>query len=274
MSHSGDKEQQIQVYVRQLFTYYYNRDGISKHIDSIVGKVLNSELPLEQVPLFIESLAKVFPDVYILINKTPDHILQQAMNNNNNNNNNSQSSSSHKPQESHLKQQQQQQQQQQHSQQQQYQFYDTFTNTFNKELFKQLTIDTANAKKYVDELNIVYTGKIGDPATTQYLVKSLVDGSFSPTQAELQIKFSKEAKQHGVSLQIKQDKKKRAEEYIYELYKLYFGASFICPLDELHYYTNMIVEDPHPDYQSIEDDIKEKAIMNVQIPIKKPPQYK
>jgi len=276
-SSNSSKEQQIQVYVKQLFTYYYNREGIPKHIDSIVTKVLNSDLPLEQVPLFVESLAKAFPDCYILVNTTPDHILKQALNSNTSSNSSSGSNYQHQQQQQPQQQQPQHQQQKQIIQPQlqpQYQYYDKFTNTFNKELLKQQTLDSVNAKKYVDELSLVYIGKLGDPGTTQYLVKSLIDGSFTPTQAELQIKFSKEAKQHSANLQIKEEKRKKAEEYIYELYKLYFGATYICPLDELHYYTSIIVEDPHPDYQSIEDDIKEKAILYIQIPTKKPPQYK
>lgn len=71
-------------------------------------------------------------------------------------------------------------------------------------------------------------------------------------------------------VQIKENKRKKAEEYIYELYKVYFGKEYLCPLDDLHYYTNLIIESTSPNYQAIEDEIKEKAILNVVIPTKKP----
>ncbi|KAN0024449.1 hypothetical protein ACTFIV_008857 [Dictyostelium citrinum] len=248
---------QIVTYIQQLFQYYYIKEGPPSMVDTIVKFIESNQLNVDTLPLYIESLSNTLPIEYKLINKTPDHIKNKA-------------------------QQYQQQQQPIHSITESainasntnkggttYKYYNKDTNTFNKELVKQnLNINTI--KEYIDELYICYTGKLGDPASTQYLIKSLLDNSFTVHQAELHVKFSKEAKVYLGQVQIKENKRKKAEEYIYELYKVYFGKDYLCPLDDLHYYTNLIIESPSPNYQTIEDEIKEKAILNVVIPSKKP----
>ncbi|KAN0038972.1 hypothetical protein ACTA71_001166 [Dictyostelium dimigraforme] len=248
---------QIVTYIQQLFHYYYTKEGPLTIVDTIVKFIESSQLNVDTLPLYIESLSNTLPIEYKLINKTPDHIKNKA-----------------------------QQYQQPQQQQQQpiysitettninkygttYKYYNKDTNTFNKELVKQ-NLNTNTIKEYIDELYICYTGKLGDPASTQYLIKSLLDNSFTVHQAELHVKFSKEAKVYLGQVQIKENKRKKAEEYIYELYKAYFGKDYLCPLDDLHYYTNLIIESPSPNYQAIEDEIKEKAILNVVIPSKKP----
>ncbi|KAM9995652.1 hypothetical protein ACTFIY_001834 [Dictyostelium cf. discoideum] len=251
----------IVTYIQQLFQYYYTKEGPPTMVDTIVMFIESNQLNVDTLPLYIESLSNTLPIEYKLINKTPDHIKNKA-------------------------------QQQQYELQQQpiysisestnlnntsninkggtiLKYFNKDTNTFNKELVKQnLNINTI--KEYVDELYICYTGKLGDPASSQYLIKSLLDNSFTVHQAELHVKFSKEAKVYLGQVQIKENKRKKAEEYIYELYKVYFGKEYLCPLDDLHYYTNLIIESTSPNYQAIEDEIKEKAILNVVIPTKKP----
>eukprot|EP01132_Coremiostelium_polycephalum_P003635 gene3635-4527_t len=148
-------------------------------------------------------------------------------------------------------------------------YYDKDKKQFNKEYVKD-NLNSEIAKEYVDELYKILTGRLGDPASSNYLVKSLQDGSLSVQQAELHVRFSKEAKQYAVIQHQKEEKRKKAEEYIYELYKAYVGPDTIIPLDELEHYTNLIVDGQQVDYQSIEDEIKEKALLNVQVPKKKP----
>ncbi|KAM9974497.1 hypothetical protein ACTFIW_007951 [Dictyostelium discoideum] len=247
----------IVTYIQQLFQYYYTKEGTPTMVDTIVMFIESNQLNVDTLPLYIESLSNTLPIEYKLINKTPDHIKNKVQ----------------------QLQQQQQQQQPIYSISEStntsnkggtiYKYYNKDTNTFNKELVKQnLNINTI--KEYVDELYICYTGKLGDPASSQYLIKSLLDNSFTVHQAELHVKFSKEAKVYLGQVQIKENKRKKAEEYIYELYKVYFGKEYLCPLDDLHYYTNLIIESTSPNYQAIEDEIKEKAILNVVIPTKKP----
>ncbi|KAK5579010.1 hypothetical protein RB653_008686 [Dictyostelium firmibasis] len=257
---------QIITYIEQLFQYYYVKEGPPTIIETIVKFIESGQLNVDTTPLYVESLSNTLPIEYKLINKTPDHIKNKAQ--------------QYQPQ----KQQQQEEQQSIYSITEPianltgttinkggttYKYYNKDTNTFNKELIKQ-NLNINSIKEYIDELYICYTGKLGDPASTQYLTKSLLDNSFTVHQAELHVKFSKEAKVYLGQVQIKENKRKKSEEYIYELYKVYFGKDYLCPLEDLHYYTNLIVESPSPNYQAIEDEIKEKAILNVVIPSKKP----
>ncbi|EGC36811.1 hypothetical protein DICPUDRAFT_31270 [Dictyostelium purpureum] len=254
---------QILTYIQQLFQYYYKCDGDTSHINTIIAFIQEGKLNIDTLPLYIESLSKDLPE-YKLINKTPEHIKNKALsstnnniinntnsNNLNNNNNNNKDPVSPRNNNNSFK------------------YYNKDTNTFNKELIKQ-NLNSATVKIYVDELYLAYTGKLGDPASTHYLIKSIMDNSLSVPQAELHVKFSKEAKAYLGQVQIKENKRKKAEEYIYELFKLYFGKDYLVPLDDLHYFSSLIVEEPNPDYQAIEDEIKEKAILNVVIPSKKP----
>ncbi|KYQ91406.1 hypothetical protein DLAC_08371 [Tieghemostelium lacteum] len=236
--------------------------------------VCNGQLTTDSLPMYIESIHQQFPQVYQLKNKTPQHILEKttitqssssstssssitSVNyqhplNNNNNNTISQSTSSNSGE---------------------YKYYDSTRNVFDKEKI-QKNGNNQTYKEYIDELFKVYTGKVGDPASTQFLLKSLMDGSFTPVQAEMHVKFTKEAKAYSANAHIREAKKKKAEQYIYELYKIFVGPDYICPLDELNLYVKLILESPNPDYQFIEDEIKDKAFSLINIPQKKPFTYK
>jgi len=69
-----------------------------------------------------------------------------------------------------------------------------------KEKIKQQIGSTSQStssklKEYVDQLYITYTGKLGHPSNTNFLVSSLANKSYSYTQAEYFVKLSKEARE-------------------------------------------------------------------------------
>eukprot|EP01102_Stenamoeba_stenopodia_P020648 TRINITY_DN8130_c0_g1_i1.p1 TRINITY_DN8130_c0_g1~~TRINITY_DN8130_c0_g1_i1.p1 ORF type:complete len:338 (+),score=98.05 TRINITY_DN8130_c0_g1_i1:191-1204(+) len=79
-------------------------------------------------------------------------------------------------------------------------------------------------KAYVKQLYMTYVGKV-DVGAMKYIVRSLLDGSYTLTQAELSVKYSKEAKERAKQLEKEQEeinkRKKRLEEYVNELFRVY-----------------------------------------------------
>ncbi|EGG14220.1 hypothetical protein DFA_11989 [Cavenderia fasciculata] len=271
---------ELRNYIDQLFLYYYGKKGVDNHIDTILGFIVDGKMTCESAALYIESLSQQFPDYYILKNISPEHIKQKAQHQQQQsiltNNNHIQpqpvqqqftpSSSSSTPASSSsstpastsssttttIK-----------------SYYDYDTKQFNKEKIKnEMNMETSRI--YVNELYTVYTGRLGDPASSNYLVTSLLDGSLSIQQAELHVKFSKESKVFAVQQRQKEEKRSKAQEYVFELYKVFFGPTYIPPPEDVMKYVRGIVDQASPDYQSIEEEIKEKAILNVNVPIKKP----
>ncbi|EFA86748.1 hypothetical protein PPL_00553 [Heterostelium album PN500] len=252
-------ELQVKDYIRKLFLYYYEKEGVPQHIDTVYGFVATGKLNLESTPLYIESLAEKFPTTYQLKHTSPEHIkqkgqqqpTQQSQLPTTNKQNTNSGGSSNKSDGNNFK------------------YYNYETKQFDKEILKQ-GLNTDTARDYVNELYTVMTGRLGDPASSNYLVTSLLNGSFTPQQAEFHVKFSKEAKQYSQTVKVKEDKRAKAEEYIFELFRVYCGEDYICTAEEVLHYVKQIVDVPTPNYQNIEDEIKLKAIDNVKVPAKKP----
>jgi len=86
------------------------------------------------------------------------------------------------------------------------------------------TLDPKTVKEYVGLLFQKHTGKLGDPASTQFLIKSLMDKSYTFTQAEFHVKFSREGKLYSQKVKKKQEediKLTKLKEYIAELFRVY-----------------------------------------------------
>ncbi|GAM27030.1 hypothetical protein SAMD00019534_102050 [Acytostelium subglobosum LB1] len=282
-------QQEIKSFVQSLFLYYYEKPGDTQHLDIATNLILAGHLSFDTAPLYIESLYVTFPSIYSLKNRTPEHILQKYKQQQNQlpphiqlqiqQHHSIQSGGQHP--------QQPQPQPQQHkitpttsplkqttptsssTTAQRFRYYDEDKHQFDKEAIRtNITNDTA--RQFVNELYTVLIGRLGDPASTNYLVTSLLDGSLTPQQAEFHVRFSKEAKQHAVVLKQREDKRAKAEEYVFELYRVYCGEDYICSAEEVLGFVKRILDTPNVDYQAIEDEIKLKAIGNVKVPGNKP----
>ena len=80
-------------------------------------------------------------------------------------------------------------------------------------------------KEWLSKLFEKYTGKI-DPAMYNFVYESVVNGQYSINEAEMAVKFSKEAKSYQIQKdnQMKQKDNKRREQviqYVTELYRVY-----------------------------------------------------
>jgi len=90
---------------------------------------------------------------------------------------------------------------------------------------------TERLKEYVNQLYITYTGRLGDPASTNFLIQSMLDKTYTLTQTEFFVKFSKEAKSYAVKRKDKeeQDKIDKVSQYVVELFRVYLKR---IPTDE------------------------------------------
>lgn len=80
-------------------------------------------------------------------------------------------------------------------------------------------------KAYVEQLYKVYCGGKMEVGTRGFLIRSLLDGSYTLLQAEMAVMYSKEAKERQKQLeQQKEEERKRRgrlEEYVQELFRVY-----------------------------------------------------
>jgi len=77
-------------------------------------------------------------------------------------------------------------------------------------------------KEYVEQLYLHFTGRKGDPASANFLFQSLLSKTYTLTQAELFVKFSKEGKTYREQqAQVAEKRAKDVREYVKELYRVY-----------------------------------------------------
>lgn len=88
---------------------------------------------------------------------------------------------------------------------------------------KAAKFEFEQVKQFVTELYRVYTGgKLPDPATFRWHVDSIMNGSYSLTQAEYSVRFSKEAKEYAKQQKQKKDAQvHQIREYVKELMRVY-----------------------------------------------------
>eukprot|EP00027_Filamoeba_sp_ATCC50430_P018928 CAMPEP_0168564122 /NCGR_PEP_ID=MMETSP0413-20121227/13060_1 /TAXON_ID=136452 /ORGANISM="Filamoeba nolandi, Strain NC-AS-23-1" /LENGTH=239 /DNA_ID=CAMNT_0008595739 /DNA_START=1 /DNA_END=720 /DNA_ORIENTATION=- len=98
-------------------------------------------------------------------------------------------------------------------------------------------------KEYVNQLYITYTGKLGDPASSQFIINSILDGSYSLQQAEFAVKFSKEAKNYQkTQAQRKQTEQiEQVTDYVRELFRVYL-KKIDPPKEELDDWVQQILD--------------------------------
>jgi len=118
---------------------------------------------------------------------------------------------------------------------------------------------TEKIKDYVNELYKSYTGRIGDPASTNYLVTSLIDKTLSLIQAEYFVKFSNEAKAFAKTKAEKQkqlaiDREAKTNEYVKELFRVYAKNNNPTAEEILEYATGLL--DGTRKFQEVEDEFK------------------
>jgi len=121
---------------------------------------------------------------------------------------------------------------------------------------KPVETEVNKLKEYIDQLYITFTGKKGDPASTNYLINSIADKSYSLTQAEFFVKFSKEAKAYAKVVEKNKEQKKiqQIQEYVKELFRVYLKK--INPTtDEVSDYAASILDGSRT-LQDVEDEIK------------------
>jgi len=83
-------------------------------------------------------------------------------------------------------------------------------------------LDPDIVKEYVWELYRVYAGKTPDPATYNWVVRSILDGSYSLNQAELAIKYSKDSRERQKKAQQQRtDMKPKVVEFVQELMRVH-----------------------------------------------------
>ena len=106
---------------------------------------------------------------------------------------------------------------------------------------KELTKE--KAKEYIDELYKKFVGRVGDPASTNFLVNSLMDRSYTFQQAEYFVKFSKEAKEHTKKIQTEKEKQHQQQvvEFVKELYRVFVQNNHPTD-DEIVFYAKPILD--------------------------------
>jgi len=122
---------------------------------------------------------------------------------------------------------------------------------------------SSKLKEYVDQLYITYTGKLGHPSNTNFLVSSLANKSYSYTQAEYFVKLSKEAREFEKKkkIQAEQEKNAKIREYIQELFRVYLKQQQVSE-EEITQYVDPLLKG-ETTLQSIEDEFK---LMSISVP--------
>jgi len=115
---------------------------------------------------------------------------------------------------------------------------------------------TDKIRDYVDQLFITFVGRKGDPASTNFLVSSIVDKSYSLTQAEFFVKFSKEAKAYQKTQEKLKETKKTTQmnEYVRELYRVFLKNPNPTN-EEVKQYVDLILNGSQT-LQDIEDEFR------------------
>eukprot|EP01112_Ceratiomyxa_fruticulosa_P016641 TRINITY_DN5065_c0_g1_i1.p1 TRINITY_DN5065_c0_g1~~TRINITY_DN5065_c0_g1_i1.p1 ORF type:complete len:243 (-),score=46.20 TRINITY_DN5065_c0_g1_i1:59-787(-) len=129
-------------------------------------------------------------------------------------------------------------------------------------------LDQTQVKEYVDKLYLTFTGRLGDPASTNYVVRSIIDKSFSLNQAELHVRFSKEAKAYGAKKKHDDEDKKREKlrSYIAELYRVYANYPTTNPFTpEMEEFFNHLLNNTMS-LQDVEDEVRMRALMTIKPP--------
>jgi len=118
------------------------------------------------------------------------------------------------------------------------------------------TLDSHKVREYVDQLFLNYVGRKGDPASTNFLVNSITDKSYSFMQAEVFVKFSKEAKAYAKQREKNkgQEKINQVKEYVQQLFRVYLKNPNPTP-EEIKTYVDSIL-DGSQTLQDIEDEIR------------------
>jgi len=127
-------------------------------------------------------------------------------------------------------------------------------------------LDPKTAKEYVDLLFQKYTGKLGDPASAQFLLKSSLNKSYTLTQAEYYVKFCKEGKAYAQKVKKQQGEEarlKKLREYTVELFRVY--APFYKGESEID---NIVAKlgDGSMSLQDAEDDVKLFGLSSIKPP--------
>lgn len=112
---------------------------------------------------------------------------------------------------------------------------------------------------------ILDTGKIGDPATTNFLVSSMLSNSYTLQQTEYSVAFSKEAKEYAKTKKEaeKHQRNKMVIDFIKELYRVYLKNAnpsdaeiekFAIPIIE----SKMTLEDAENEFKMLSFDQLDK----------------
>jgi len=118
------------------------------------------------------------------------------------------------------------------------------------------SLQTDQLKEYADQLFITYTGRRGDPASTQYIINGILNKTLSFTQAELFVKFSKEAKAYQKTKEKNKESERvaKVKEYVKELYRV-FLKDYTPTEDDIKSYAESILRSERT-LQDVEDEFK------------------
>jgi hypothetical protein len=121
-------------------------------------------------------------------------------------------------------------------------------------------MDVDKIKEYVDQLYINFTGRKGDPASSNYLVNNINNKTFTLTQAEFFVKFSKEAKAYAQTKQKKdaEDKVTKVYDFVKELFRVYLKNQ-VPSQDDVKQFADLIL-DGSSTLQEVEDEIRLMSI--------------
>eukprot|EP01113_Clastostelium_recurvatum_P004019 TRINITY_DN11786_c0_g1_i4.p3 TRINITY_DN11786_c0_g1~~TRINITY_DN11786_c0_g1_i4.p3 ORF type:complete len:288 (-),score=79.87 TRINITY_DN11786_c0_g1_i4:8-871(-) len=133
-------------------------------------------------------------------------------------------------------------------------------------------LDPVQIRDYVDTLYKTFTGRLGDPASTNYLVRSLLDKSFSFSQAELHVRYSKEGKAYAVKKKQvdEEQKQQKLKNYVSELYRVYMHYPLSGPFTGEMQEMLANLQSGAMSLQDAEDDLKLKTLESLKPPSKPP----
>lgn len=131
---------------------------------------------------------------------------------------------------------------------------------------KAAKFEFEQVKQFVTELYRVYTGgKLPDPATFRWHVDSIMNGSYSLTQAEYSIRFSKEAKEYAKQQKQKKDAQvHQIREYVKELMRVYCKRA--PTEEEMKYHVDAVLSG-QANLQQVEDEVR---LLGLTAPVGRP----
>jgi len=118
-------------------------------------------------------------------------------------------------------------------------------------------------KEYVDQLFVKYVGRCGDPGSTNFLVNSLMNKSYTIQQAEYFVRFSKEAKAYQKNKKLQQEKERndRVWEYVKELFRVFLKKKDPST-EEMSVHVNAILQGK----QTLQETEDEFRLMSLAVP--------